>query len=131
MSIRLIYMLSAVQTLAGGVHAPEPFQFFHRGITGNNNGSTVSPGQLYSEVLGNRTLIVENFLGLQFAPAAGARTHPAIREVSGCRWNWGRQDEPLPSFLLSSHLLCRLWPSILCGNDCGLRLSTFRSKVAI
>ena len=68
----LIYTLSAVQTLAGGAKAPEPFQFFHREITGNNNGFTVAPGQAYSEVLGNSTLIVKNFLGLQLAPAAGA-----------------------------------------------------------
>lgn len=73
----LIYTLSAAQTLAGGAHAPEPFQFFHRGITGNNNGYTVSPGQAYSEVLGNSTLIVKNFLGLQAAPAAGAPDTPS------------------------------------------------------
>jgi subtilase family serine protease len=73
----LIYALSAVQTLAGGAKAPELFQFFHRGITGNNNGFTVSPGQAYSEVLGNSTLIVKNFLGLQLAPAAGAPDTPS------------------------------------------------------
>jgi hypothetical protein len=73
----LIYTLSAVQTLAGGAHAPEPFQFFHRGITGNNNGYTVSPGQAYCEVLGNSTLIVKNFQGLQFAPSAGAPDTPS------------------------------------------------------
>jgi subtilase family serine protease len=73
----LIYTLSALQTLAGGAKAPEPLQFFHREITGNNNGFTVSPGQAYSEVLGNSTLIVKNFLGLQLAPAAGAPDTPS------------------------------------------------------
>jgi subtilase family serine protease len=73
----LIYALSAVQTLAGGAKAPELFQFFHRGITGNNNGYTVAPGQAYSEVLGNSTLIVKNFLGLSLAPAAGTPDTPS------------------------------------------------------
>ena len=73
----LIYTLSAVQTLAGGANAPEPLQFFHREITGNNNGFTVSPGQAYSEVLGNSTLIVKNFLGLQLAAPAGAPDTPS------------------------------------------------------
>jgi subtilase family serine protease len=68
----MIYALSALQTLLGGANAPAPFQYFHRNISGNNNGYTVSPGQAYSEVLGNSTLDVRNFLGLQGVPAAGA-----------------------------------------------------------
>jgi subtilase family serine protease len=68
----LIYGLSAVQSLFGGVHAPKQLQFFHRGIEGNNNAFTVEPGQAYSEVLGNSTLDVKNFLGLQAAAPAGA-----------------------------------------------------------
>ena len=68
----MIYGLSAVQTLLGGANAPAPFQYFHRDISGNNNGYTVSPGQAYSEVLGNSTLDVRNFLSLQGVPAAGA-----------------------------------------------------------
>jgi kumamolisin len=68
----LIYALSAVQTLAGGERAPKALQFFHRNISGNNNGYTVKPGQAYSEVLGNSTLDVKNFLLQQGAPAAGA-----------------------------------------------------------
>jgi subtilase family serine protease len=67
-----IYALSALQTLLGGANAPAPFQFFHRDISGNNNGFTVRPGQAYSEVLGNGTLDVRNFLGLQGVAAAGA-----------------------------------------------------------
>jgi subtilase family serine protease len=67
----LIYSLSLQQTLAGGVNAPQAFQFFHRNISGNNNGFTVSPGQAYSEVLGNSTLDVKNFLNLQGAASAG------------------------------------------------------------
>ena len=68
----MIYGLSALQTLLGGANAPAPFQYFHRDISGNNNGYSVSPGQSYSEVLGNSTLDVRNFLGLQSVPAAGA-----------------------------------------------------------
>lgn len=73
----LIYTLSAVQTLAGGVNAPKAFQFFHRGISGNNNFYSVNPGQAYSEVLGNSTLDVKNFLGLSFATPAGAPDTPS------------------------------------------------------
>jgi subtilase family serine protease len=73
----LIYGLSAVQTLFGGVNAPKQLQFFHRGIEGNNNAFTVEPGQAYSEVLGNSTLDVKNFLGLQAAAPAGAPDTPS------------------------------------------------------
>ena len=41
----LIYGLSALQTVVGGANAPQPFQFFHRTVSGNNNGFTVQPGQ--------------------------------------------------------------------------------------
>jgi len=68
----MIYALSAFQSLLGGANAPQPFQYFHRHVSGNNNGFTVSPGQEYSEVLGNGTLDVRNFLSLQGVPAAGA-----------------------------------------------------------
>jgi subtilase family serine protease len=68
----LIYTLSARQTLAGGTRAPKEFQYFHREISGNNNFFQVKPGQAYSEVLGNSTLNVKNFLNLQFAAPAGA-----------------------------------------------------------
>ncbi|HVJ51474.1 MAG TPA: S53 family serine peptidase [Aliidongia sp.] len=67
----LIYSLSALQTAVGGANAPSAMQYFHRTITGNNNGYTVKPGDAYSEVLGNSTLVVNNFLGLQFAPLSG------------------------------------------------------------
>ncbi len=68
----LIYSLSALQTVLGGENAPPGFQFFHRNVSGNNNGFTVHPGQAYSEVLGNGTLDVRNFLGLQGVAPAGA-----------------------------------------------------------
>jgi subtilase family serine protease len=73
----LIYELSALQTLQGGVNAPGPFQFFHRTISGDNNGFTVSPGQAYSEVLGNGTLNVRNFLAVQGVAPAGAPGTPS------------------------------------------------------
>jgi subtilase family serine protease len=73
----LVYTLSAVQTRSGGTKAPKPLQFFHRKIAGNNNFFTVSPGQAYSEVLGNSTLDVKNFLGLSFSAPAGAPDTPS------------------------------------------------------
>jgi subtilase family serine protease len=73
----LIYTLSAVQTISGGANAPKPLQFFHREIAGNNDFFTVSPGEAYSEVLGNSTLDVKNFLGLSFAAPAGAPDTPS------------------------------------------------------
>ena len=73
----LIYTLSALQTLLGGTHAPAALQFFHRGISGNNNGYTVAPGNAYSQVLGNGTLIVQNFLGRPFAAPSGAPSTPS------------------------------------------------------
>ena len=68
----MIYELSAWQTFLGGAYAPPPAQYFHRDISGNNNGFSVVPGQAYSEVLGNSTLDVKNFLNLQGVRAAGA-----------------------------------------------------------
>ncbi|HWM69126.1 MAG TPA: S53 family serine peptidase [Steroidobacteraceae bacterium] len=73
----LIYSLSAVQTLAGGTRAPKALQYFHRNISGNNNGYSVKPGQAFSEVLGNSTLEVKNFLQLQLAAPAGAPNTPS------------------------------------------------------
>jgi subtilase family serine protease len=73
----LFYSLSAIQTLAGGQAAPPPLQYFHRAISGNNNGYTVSPGQAFSEVLGNSTLDVKNFLQLPFVQPAGAPDTPS------------------------------------------------------
>ena len=52
--------------------APKALQFFHRDISGDNNGYKVKPGQAYSEVLGNSTLDVKNFLLQQGTAAAGA-----------------------------------------------------------
>ena len=73
----LIYGLSAVQTIAGGTRAPKALQFFHRNISGDNNGFKVKPGQAFSEVLGNSTLDVKNFLLLQGAAAAGTPSTPS------------------------------------------------------
>ncbi len=75
----VFYVLSAIQTLDGGVNAPTEMQFFHREISGNNNHYKVKPGEEYSPVLGNSTLDVKNFLGLSFATPAGApntKTNP-------------------------------------------------------
>ena len=66
-----IYALGALQTLVGGANAPAPLRFYHRVASGNNGFYKVKPGQAYSEVLGQGTLDVKNFLGVPFAPAAG------------------------------------------------------------
>ena len=69
----LIYQLGALQTTKGGsAHASKALQFFHREISGNNNLFTVKPGQAYSEVLGNGTLDVNNFLGIPQLAVSGA-----------------------------------------------------------
>ena len=73
----LIYGLSAVQTIAGGTKAPKALQFFHRNISGDNNGFKVKPGDAFSEVLGNSTLDVKNFLLLQGAAPAGTPSTPS------------------------------------------------------
>ena len=73
----LIYALSAVQTIFGGADAPPALQYFHRNISGDNNGFKVKPGQAYSEVLGNSTLDVKNFLQLQGAAPAGTPSTPS------------------------------------------------------
>jgi hypothetical protein len=44
---------------------------FNRDIKGDNNGFKVKPGDAYSTVLGNGTIDVKNFLGLQNAAPAG------------------------------------------------------------
>jgi subtilase family serine protease len=72
----LIYSLSLAQTLAGGTRAPKALQIFHRDISGSNAVFTVKPGQAYSEVLGNGTLDVKNFLGLPFVAPAGTPSTP-------------------------------------------------------
>jgi hypothetical protein len=72
----LIYSLSLAQTLAGGTRAPKALQIFHRNISGSNRVFTVAPGQAYSEVLGNSTLDVKNFLELPFVAPAGTPSTP-------------------------------------------------------
>jgi len=72
----LFYELSVLQTSASAKSASAN-QFYHRTITGNNNGYTVVPGQAYSTVLGNGTLFVKNFLQLPTAAAAGAPNTPS------------------------------------------------------
>ena len=71
----LIYTLGSLQTILGGSHAPAAYQYFHRNISGSNNLFTVTPGQSYSEVLGNGTLDVRNFLLLpEIAPSGTPNT---------------------------------------------------------
>ena len=72
----LIYNLSFMQTVTGPL-TPQGAQVFHRNIEGNNNGYKVKPGDSYSTVLGNGTLNVKNFLGLQSAAPAGTPGTPS------------------------------------------------------
>jgi hypothetical protein len=66
----LIYNMSFLQTVTGPL-APPGALVFHRDIKGDNNGFKVKPGDAYSTVLGNGTINVKNFLGLQNAAPAG------------------------------------------------------------
>jgi len=66
----LIYNMSFLQTVTGPL-APAGALVFHRDIKGDNNGFKVKPGDAYSPVLGNGTINVKNFLGLQNAAPAG------------------------------------------------------------
>lgn len=66
----LIYNMSFLQTVTGPL-APKSALIFYRDIKGNNNGFKVKPGDAYSTVLGNGTINVQNFLGLQNAAPAG------------------------------------------------------------
>ncbi|HEY2737065.1 MAG TPA: hypothetical protein VGK45_01605, partial [Thermoanaerobaculia bacterium] len=72
----LIYNMSFAQTLTGPL-TPPSLQVFHRDIKGNNNGFKVRPGDAYSPVLGNSTINVKNFLGLQSAAPAGIPGTPS------------------------------------------------------
>jgi subtilase family serine protease len=65
-----IYNASFMQTLTGPL-TPDRLEVFHRDIKGNNNGYKVKVGDAYSTVLGNGTINVKNFLGLQGAAPAG------------------------------------------------------------
>ena len=66
----LIYNMSFLQTVTGPL-TPDNLEVFHRNIKGDNNGFKVKPGDAFSTVLGNGTLRVKNFLGLQNAAPAG------------------------------------------------------------
>ncbi len=72
-----IYAQGALQALAGGVHAPAPLQFFHRGIPGNDgywNGGY--PSQNYDYIYGNGSPDVRKLFGLQGFPSAGLPQTP-------------------------------------------------------
>ena len=72
----MLYNLAALQTSASGKSA-NLSQFYHRNISGNNNGYIAVPGQAYNPVIGLGTLFVKNFLQLQSAPAAGTPSTPS------------------------------------------------------
>ena len=67
-----LYAAGALQSLAGGTHAPAALQFFHRGIPGFDglyNGS--SPSANYDYIYGNGSPDVRKLFGLTRYPAAG------------------------------------------------------------
>jgi subtilase family serine protease len=66
----LIYNMSFLQTVTAPLAAKSAL-IFNRDIKGDNNGFKVKPGDAYSTVLGNGTIDVKNFLGLQNAAPAG------------------------------------------------------------
>jgi subtilase family serine protease len=71
-----IYHLATLQSNASGKTA-NLSQFFHRNISGNNNGYTVSPGQAYSPVLGVGTVFIKTFLGIPNVAPAGTPGTPS------------------------------------------------------
>ncbi|HLY57499.1 MAG TPA: protease pro-enzyme activation domain-containing protein [Stellaceae bacterium] len=74
---KYIYALAAAQTAAGGVHAPDKKQFYHRFIPGFNGKYKSKQGE-YSEVLGVGTPQVANFLKLpQGTALAGTPQSPS------------------------------------------------------
>jgi subtilase family serine protease len=74
-----LYAQGALQTLAGGVHAPGPLQFYHRNIPGFDglyNGGF--PSYNYDYIYGNGSPDVRKLFGLQFFyPAAGLPQTPS------------------------------------------------------
>ena len=67
-----LYAAGALQTLAGGTHAPAAFQFFHRNNAGYNGVvSDNFPSYNYNYVYGNGSPDVRKLFGMTFYPAAG------------------------------------------------------------
>jgi subtilase family serine protease len=72
-----LYAQGALQSLAGGTHAPAALQFYHRGIPGNDgywNGGF--PSANYDYIYGNGSPDVRKLFGLR-GPAAGLPQTPS------------------------------------------------------
>jgi subtilase family serine protease len=72
-----LYLAGALQSLAGGVHAPAALQFYHRGIPGFDgyyNGG--HPSQNYDYIYGNGSPDVRKLFNLTHYPAAGLPQTP-------------------------------------------------------
>jgi subtilase family serine protease len=73
-----LYAQGALQSLAGGTHAPEALQFYHRNIPGNDgfwNGGF--PSQNYDYIYGNGSPDVRKLFDLRNYPAAGLPQTPS------------------------------------------------------
>jgi len=72
-----LYAAGAIQTLAGGVNAPAPFQFFRRNIPGFDGYWNANyPSYNYNYIYGNSSPDVRKLLGVSFRPAAGLPQTP-------------------------------------------------------
>jgi subtilase family serine protease len=72
-----LYALGALQSLAGGVNAPEALQFYHRnipGFDGHYNGG--KPSYNYDYIYGQGSPDVRKLFGLREYPAAGVPQTP-------------------------------------------------------
>ncbi|MEP6549486.1 MAG: protease pro-enzyme activation domain-containing protein [Gammaproteobacteria bacterium] len=73
-----LYAAGALQTLAGGVHAPASFQFYRRNIPGNDGLWDASyPSYNYNYIYGNGSPDVRKLFGLKGFPAAGLPQTPS------------------------------------------------------
>jgi subtilase family serine protease len=72
-----LYAQGALQSLVGGVHAPDPLQFFHRNIPGNDGfWSAGFPSFNYDYIYGLGSPDVRKLFGLK-GPAAGLPQTPS------------------------------------------------------
>ncbi len=73
----LLYLAGAVQTAAGGAHAPQPLQFYHRNVNGFDglyHGN--QPNVNYTYIFGNGSPDVRKLFGFFAAPPAGLPQTP-------------------------------------------------------
>jgi subtilase family serine protease len=73
-----LYAMGALQSLTGGVNAPEPLQFFHRNIPGFDGLYNAGyPSYNYDYIYGQGSPDVRKLFGLREYPAAGVPQTPS------------------------------------------------------